>query len=1065
MKKKLFLITLAVALFVCLFAIGVSAADMFDSEYTDTVTKFYAEDGTTEVKPDWADLTDANATAVIKKSDGTTIRIPLYYIYQTNGSTELRHEIRTGTGSAGFRYDFITNKLGETVNHANLVALDIPEGIKTTSGLNNYTVLEEVVFPLTATAFPKSEKHPALKKVFAKQVENADGTIAGITAVSDYAFKNVTTLEYFGMQLNYATYIGGNSFLNCAIEEVNFEGPFTGMGGAAFSGCSSLTTVRLINTSSKIVSCGKQAFASCTALTSVVMDKFSIGEYAFEKINATTGTLNFVATNVGCVEASAFAASTALRSVDIEGPLTSVAGNVFGNCTGLETIRIYNTESKAATCGDNLLSCGDKATDKPAITSVTLHNIDLGYRALYNLKIDGANISVTGNYTTIGQQALAGCSGITAFNIPSTVTSIGNSAFANCSGITEFNIPSTVTSIGNGAFANCTALTSIEIPEGVTTIGSTAFYKSGITSLHIPASVESLGYQVAELTPITSLTFAENSNLKFIDHRAFMDCDSLVGPVILPDGLEEIDYGIFSGCGKLKAVKIPDSVCRYTENKAMFSGCSSLEYVQLSKNVSVIPDSMFENCTSLKAISIPEGVTSIGSKSLRNCTSLKAVYLPSTLTTLGVSSDGNDKGAFYQSKNIYFVQNEFSVFNGDTLLGDNFVMPGKPEIYYMPSNLNFLGNSEFQNCNQLNSYIVFPVGVTSAAGCTQQGTFQGVGNASAPVTIVFLGDMQEIVIKQQDAGYANISFVFANANDKDLNSITLTIASAGTNKSQSNSYMYFCNGNVTYDLSTFKAPSNTTYTVLETDFAKTVNTEETQPHFHSPRLDKTSDETCTLPAGEFTYCFCGTLMTSDVVEGSEPLGHDSEGADISKYYPTIEVNGDVVTNYFANIIHSFVCQREECQQTIVESQEGTALFTKKGFTAPENSEQPAICHAITVNTDAILEYNKILGAGNEIKYGVVVGKATASGTPVNAQGTSSGDAIVVGFEGTNYSFIQAKITNVPVETGLYCSAYVVDAGVVTYLYEGSVTSTAQVISISAENATLPETTVPSNDEE
>ena len=754
-------------------------------------------------------------------------------------------------------------------------------------------------------------------------------------------------------------------------------------------------------------------------------------------------------------EGSFFKGWTGLKSFDF-GNATAIADNTFEGC-GFESITLpASITSIGGSAFKDCLSL-KSAKFEGSITKFNNGQTFQGCTALETVDI--------GTPAYIGKSMFYGCTSLTSLIVPSSATYIGESAFYGCINLSSIELPSTITEIKGSAFHSCTSLTSINIPEGVTKLGNYALYNTGVKTIHIPSTVESIGYQFAEKSAVETLTFAENSSLTFIDHRAFQECKSLSGTVVLPDGLEEIDYGLFSGCTSLKAVKIPDTVTKYTENKAMFSGCSSLEYVQLSKNVSVIPDSMFENCSSLKAISIPEGVISIGSKSLRNCTSLKAVYLPSTLTTLGVSSTGNDKGAFYQSKNIYFVQNEFSVFNGDTLLGDNFVMPTKPEIYYMPSNLNFLGNSEFQNCNQLNSYIVFPVGVTSAAGCTQQGTFQGVGNSSSPVTIVFLGDMQDLVIKQQDAGYANISFVFANPNDKDLSSITLTIASAGTNKLQANSYMYFCNGNVTYDLSTFKAANNTTYTVLETDFAKTVNTEETQPHFHSPRLDKTSDATCTLPAGKFTYCFCGTLMTSDVVEGSEPLGHDSEGADISKYYPTIEVNGDVVTNYFANIVHSFVCQREDCQQTIVESQEGTALFTKKGFTAPENSEQPAICHAITVNTDAILEYNKILGAGNEIKYGVVVGKATASGTPVNAQGKSSGDAIVVGFEGTNYSFIQAKITNVPAETGLYCSAYVVDAGVVTYLYEGSVTSTAQVISISAENATLPEATVPSNDEE
>lgn len=573
MKKKLFLITLVVALFVCLFAISVSAADMFDSDYTDTVTKFYDADGTTEIGPDWADLTDANATAVIKKADGTAVRIPLYYIYQTNGSTELRHEIRTGTGSAGFRYDWISTQLAETVNHANLVAFDIPEGIKTTSGLNNYTVLEEVVFPLTATGFPKSEKHPTLKKVFAKQVKNADGTISGITTVSDYAFKNVTTLEYFGMQLNYATYIGGNAFLNCAISEVNFEGPFTGMGGAAFSGCNSLTTVRFINTSSTIISCGKQAFANCSALTSVVMDKFSIGECAFEKIYSTTGTLDFVATNVERVETGAFSASTALCSVDIEGPLTSVASNVFGNCSNIAIIRIYNTASKAATCGDNLLSCGDKATDKPAITSVTLHNIDLGYRALYNLKNDGVKISVTGNYTSIGYQALAGAA-ITEFTIPASVTSLGQNAFSNCKALKSvvFENVGTEMSIGNDSFKSCSALETVKFNKnaGIKYLGVFMFYEcKALEYLSIPDSVTTL------------------------KTSAFYNCDAL-GPVYLPKNLatiEKID-SLFEGCENMYFVNeffedptkvekpsvyyFPNIITEIPKDHEMFKLCANL---------------------------------------------------------------------------------------------------------------------------------------------------------------------------------------------------------------------------------------------------------------------------------------------------------------------------------------------------------------------------------------------------------------------------------------------------------------------------------------------------------
>ena len=193
-----------------------------------------------------------------------------------------------------------------------------------------------------------------------------------------------------------------------------------------------------------------------------------------------------------------------------------------------------------------------------------------------------------------------------------------------------------------------------------------------------------------------------------------------------------------------------------------------------------------------------------------------------------------------------------------------------------------------------------------------------------------------------------------------------------------------------------------------------------------------------------------------VVNENTALGHDDTDAVVIMYFAN--------NNYFENATSEYTCKR--CEEAIKSEIANSALFTKKGITVPENEKTTSICHAITVNNKAIENYNAYLGESNAIKYGVVVGKATASGTPVNTDGTSSQNAIVVGFEGTAYSHIQAKITNVPNEnTGLYCSAYVIDADTVTYLYEGSASTTAQVISLSNYNPTLPEATVPSNDEE
>lgn len=636
---------------------------------------------------------------------------------------------------------------------------------------------------------------------------------------------------------------------------------------------------------------------------------------------------------VNCVEVKWF----------LEGmPTVSYNGSFFQNWTGLKSFDFGN----ATAINDNTFqNCGFESITIPA------------------------------SVTSFGGSAFKDCANLKSVKIEGAVTKFNNgSTFYNCTNLENVELSEGVTYIGGSMFYNCTSLTSIVIPASVTKIDGQAFCKSGLLSLHIPASVKSLGNMVAEASSIVTLTFAENSQLKTIGHRAFKECKSLEGIIIIPDGVEDISYGLFSGCTKLKAVKIPDSVTNSKEPGAMFTSCSSLEFVQLSKNISSIPGSMFEGCTSLKAIAIPEGVTLLGNKALRNCTNLKAVYLPSTLTTLGTKDSGTDKGVFYQSKNIYFVQDSFEVFNGDELIGDGFVMPEKPSVYFMPSGLNYLGNSEFQDCKGINSCIVFPEGVTSAAGCSQ-GAFHGTGSEASPKTFVFLGDMTDFNIKQNDSQYSYVSFVFANPNDKSLNDINLVLASA-TNKVQKNTYMYFCQGNVVYDLTTFTAPKDTTYTVLETDFAKTVNTAQTQPHITDPRKESGYVEAdCLNNSGVVKYCFCGAV-SEKIDEENTALGHEfnlENGAKILSL---------TYTNYFASGDKSTKCAR--CDVT-EETKADAIIIDFKGFSTKEDGNGITFGYYLDEKALALFEdVNKI-----HLEFGFVVAvKSFVNGNaPLNADGT------------------------------------------------------------------------------
>jgi hypothetical protein len=193
--------------------------------------------------------------------------------------------------------------------------------------------------------------------------------------------------------------------------------------------------------------------------------------------------------------------------------------------------------------------------------------------------------------------------------------------------------------------------------------------------------------------------------------------------------------------------------------------------------------------------------------------------------------------------------------------------------------------------------------------------------------------------------------VFANPNDVDLNSVSLIVGSSGTNREQKNTYMYFCAGNVVYDLSTFKAPNSTVYTVEETDFTKTVNTEETQPHFADVRKTVGVEPTCVDNRKETTYCFCGVEIGSTEVENT------AKGHDHSVFVGLIYESYLKIGNY------NYQCSR--CED-VNKDQKAPALFECLGFSASKIGD--GISLGFKVNNEAIATYTSV--TGNTVKYGV-----------------------------------------------------------------------------------------------
>ena len=214
----------------------------------------------------------------------------------------------------------------------------------------------------------------------------------------------------------------------------------TSIGDRAFDGMSSLTSITIPNSVTKIGYC---AFRD-TGLTSVIIPNSitSIGEGAFVLCSNLTSVT--IPNSVTSIEDEVFACCHNLPSITIPNSVTSLGNNCFDNCWKLSSITIPNS----------VKTIGKWAFDEcESLTSITLP--------------DGL--------TCLEERLFSGCESLTSITVPAGVKTIGRDCFLACDKLTSINFPDGLTSIGAFAFQNCRALSSITIPESVTSIGEYAF--------------------------------------------------------------------------------------------------------------------------------------------------------------------------------------------------------------------------------------------------------------------------------------------------------------------------------------------------------------------------------------------------------------------------------------------------------------------------------------------------------------------------------------------------------------------------------------------------------------
>lgn len=187
-------------------------------------------------------------------------------------------------------------------------------------------------------------------------------------------------------------------------------------------------------------------------------------------------------------------------------------------------------------------------------------------------------------------------------NIDYTVTAIGYSAFGSLStpiNVSSVFIPATVLSIGDSAFIYCDALTTV--------------------------------------------TFAENSQLKSIERAAFWGSEHVhprFKEIKIPDSVETIGNGAFYECRDLERITLPSAL--QTLSPFTFYDCTALSEVTFPASLKTIEASAFSGCRNLSEVELPASLKAIQSSVFHLCINLKTVSYDGSLEQWSQITADND---------------------------------------------------------------------------------------------------------------------------------------------------------------------------------------------------------------------------------------------------------------------------------------------------------------------------------------------------------------------------------------------------------------------------------------
>ena len=207
------------------------------------------------------------------------------------------------------------------------------------------------------------------------------------------------------------------------------------------------------------------------------------------------------------------------------------------------------------------------------------------------------------------------------------------------SGISDLSsFPSDVDRLSIGLFKSCPNITSLTgLDSGIVDMGGSCFAEN--TSLAtldgFPQSLTYIatnGFQ--DCIALTTLAALSSSSVSSIGDYAFAGCMGLSSLYGLPNSLQWVGEGAFTGAGLSSLDGLPQGV--NTISPYAFSYCPSLVTIgTYPSSLSKIDEGMFLGCKSLTTIgTVPTNVTSIGQYSFAMCGNIADGSISGTLTNI-----------------------------------------------------------------------------------------------------------------------------------------------------------------------------------------------------------------------------------------------------------------------------------------------------------------------------------------------------------------------------------------------------------------------------------------------